>query len=112
MKISIPWLVAGVSAGFAVWLLLREQPSPRFAADTGYDSVDDAADRTALWGVKQRAAGKGTNIAGKLKEGIGRVTGNDDLAGEGVLDQVTGKVRDAAGTVADAAGQTLKDLNI
>ncbi len=111
MKISIPWLIAGASAGFAVWLLLSEQPNPRFAASTGYDSVDDAADRTAVWGIKQKASGKGSNIAGKVKEGIGRVTGNDDLAGEGVLDQVEGKVRDAAGTVANAAGQTLKDLN-
>jgi uncharacterized protein YjbJ (UPF0337 family) len=50
-------------------------------------------------------------FVGKAKEVFGNATGNQDLANEGVGDQVIGAVKDAAGSVAQAAGQTLHDLN-
>jgi uncharacterized protein YjbJ (UPF0337 family) len=53
----------------------------------------------------------GSTVAGKVKQGVGRVLGDDDLAGEGVLDQAVGAVKDTAGDVAQAAGQTIHDLN-
>lgn len=109
MKSPIPWILAGVGAGAATYLLLRQPTTSQYA--TGYSGVDDAANRTALWGDKQRVAGSGTNLVGNIKEGIGRLTGNDDLATEGAADQAAGTVRNAAGAVANAAGKTLKDLN-
>ena len=122
MKTTLPWILAGVGAGVATYLMIRQQQdSPQFAsstgsrfrsgAGTGYDAVDDAADRTATWGDKQRLAGAGTNLVGKVKESFGRVTGNDSLAAEGTADQAAGSIRNATGTVANAAGQTIKDLN-
>jgi uncharacterized protein YjbJ (UPF0337 family) len=102
------WLIAGVGVAVAAYLVLN-QPGPQYA--TGNDDVEDAADRTSLWGSKQRVSGAGGRLGGKLKEGFGRVTGNDQLAGEGIADQVAGTVKDAAGKVAQAAGETLHELN-
>jgi uncharacterized protein YjbJ (UPF0337 family) len=48
---------------------------------------------------------------GKLKEGAGRVTGGDQLAGEGVVDQAVGTVKDTAGQAAQALGETIHELN-
>lgn len=122
MKSSLPWILAGVGAGVATYLMMRQQGgTPAFATNTGsslgagtgtgYDAVDSAANRTAAWGDKQRIAGAGSSVVGKVKEGFGRLTGNDNLAAEGTADQAAGSLRDAAGNVANAAGQTLKDLN-
>lgn len=120
MKSTLPWILAGVGASVATYLMMRQQQgSPAFdtgtgfgsRTGTGFNSVDDAADHTATWGDKQRLAGAGSNLMGKVKEGFGRVTGNDSLAAEGTADQAAGSVRNTAGNVANAAGQTLKDLN-
>jgi uncharacterized protein YjbJ (UPF0337 family) len=105
---GITWLIAGVGVAIAAYVVLNE-PGARYA--TGNGDVEDAADRTALWGSKQRLSGTGGRLTGKLKEGLGRVTGDDQLAGEGAVDQVTGSVKNAAGKVAQAAGQTLHELN-
>lgn len=102
------WLIAGVGLAIAAYIVLN-QPGPRYA--TGDDDVEDAAGRTSLWGSKQRLSGTGGRLAGRLKEGLGRATGDDRLAGEGVADQVAGAVKDTAGKVAQAAGETIHDLN-
>jgi uncharacterized protein YjbJ (UPF0337 family) len=109
MKSSMPWIFAGIGAGIAATYLLMNQP--RMQADTGYDSVDEGAARTYGWGAKARVTGAGRNVVGRVKEGVGRLTGRDDIAGEGVVDQAAGAVKNAAGTVAQAAGQTIHDLN-
>jgi uncharacterized protein YjbJ (UPF0337 family) len=105
---ALTWLAAGVGIGIAVYIVFN-QPGPRYA--TGDKDVEYAADRTALWGSKQRLSGIGGRLAGKLKEGLGRATGDDQLAGEGAADQVAGVVKDTTGKVAQAAGQTIHDLN-
>jgi uncharacterized protein YjbJ (UPF0337 family) len=46
-----------------------------------------------------------------MKEGFGRIAGDDDLAGEGVGDQVVGAVKDTVGRWGQAAGETVHDLN-
>ena len=107
MKV-LAWLMAGVGAGIAAYIILN-QPGPRYA--TGDGDVEYGADRAALWGSKQRVYGAGTGLAGKVKEGIGRITGDDQLAVEGVVDQAAGAVKDTAGKVAQAVGQTVHDLN-
>lgn len=105
---SLPWLIAAVGIGVAAYVVMNT-PGPEYS--TGNDSVEGAARRTSQWGSKNRVGGTGNSVVGKLKEGVGRVTGNADLQNEGVGDQVAGSVKNAAGTVAQAAGQTLHDLN-
>jgi len=55
--------------------------------------------------------GAARGLAGKVKEGVGRAAGDDQLADEGVADQVVGNVKDTAGKVAHAVGETIHDLN-
>ena len=50
---------------------------------------------------KDRVEGSGTNLGGKVKEGAGKLTGDEKLKNEGVADQVKGKVKNAVGSVKD-----------
>jgi uncharacterized protein YjbJ (UPF0337 family) len=50
---------------------------------------------------KDRVEGSATNMGGKIKEGAGKVTGDDKLRSEGVMDQVKGKVQNAVGGIKD-----------
>ncbi|MEO6966146.1 MAG: hypothetical protein ABI076_09665 [Acidobacteriaceae bacterium] len=68
-------------------------------------------DRTDDWGTKQRIQGAGANLLGKMKEGFGRITGDYDIAEEGVTDQVRGTVKDTAGRAANVASDFIHDLN-
>jgi uncharacterized protein YjbJ (UPF0337 family) len=105
---ALTWVMAGVGAGIAAYIILN-QPGPRYAA--GDEDVEYAANRTTLWGSKQRLSGTGSGIAGRIKEGVGRMTGDDQLAGEGMADQVAGAVKDTAGKAAHAVGETVHELN-
>lgn len=105
---TLPWIVTGVAIGFAAYVFLNS-PSPQYA--TGSDDIEDAADRTSLWGSKQRFTGAGRNFAGRVKEGLGRVTGDADLVDEGVGDQVAGAVRNTAGQAVQAVGNVIHELN-
>ena len=105
---ALPWIIAGVGVGLAAYVILN-QPGPQYA--TGSDTVEDAAADTTLWGSKQRLKGAGGGLVGKVKEGVGNATGDAGLADEGVADQVVGEVKDTAGKVAHAVGETLHDLN-
>ncbi len=106
---ALPWILAGMGAGAAIAYVILNQPAPQ--AETGWDSVENTAGRTFGWGTKTRFSGTGTNLAGKVKEGVGRAVGDPDLADEGVADQAVGKVKDAVGNLAQAAGETIHDLN-
>jgi uncharacterized protein YjbJ (UPF0337 family) len=105
---SFPWILAAAGIGIVAYVIANT-PGPEYA--TGNDSIEDAARKTSRWGSKSRISGVGTHLVGKLKEGVGNVTGNPDLADQGVADQVAGSVKDAAGSLAQAAGQTLHDFN-
>ncbi len=105
---TLAWLAAGIGVGLAAYLIANG-PGPQYA--TGSDNLEDAARNSAGWGTKQRATGLGRNVAGRVKEGLGNLTGNPDLADEGLGDQIEGNVREGAGKLAQAAGQTLHDLN-
>ena len=107
---AFPWIVAGVGIGVGVTLLIRlTEPEAEYA--TGYDGVERAARKTFDWGTKKRAGGKVQSIAGAIKEGVGRVTGDEQLADEGAADRFVGDVKDAAGQVGHAGAQTIHDLN-
>ena len=103
---SFPWLIAGVAIGAAVYFIVN-QPAPSYASG----DVERAADKTDLWGGKQRLKGTGGSLMGKVKEGFGNATGDDELAAEGTGDQVVGEVKDAVGKVANAASDTLREFN-
>jgi uncharacterized protein YjbJ (UPF0337 family) len=105
---AFPWIMAGVGFSVLAYIVLN-QPGPQYA--TGNDDVEDAAGRTTLWGSKQRLAGAGGGLAGKVKEGLGRAAGDDELAAEGAGDQLVGAIKDTAGKAAQVAGQTLHELN-
>ncbi len=105
---KLPWFLAAIGIGVAAYVVLNT-PGPEYA--TGYDSIEDAARSTSQWGSKNRLRGAGGRFVGKLKEGFGNATGNPDLADEGLGDQIVGSVTNAAGQLAQAAGQTLHELN-
>jgi|SRR5271163_4772072 uncharacterized protein YjbJ (UPF0337 family) len=105
---ALPWIIAGVGVGLTAYFVLN-QPSPHFA--TGDDAIEDAAVRTANWGSKQRIKGSGGGLVGKLKEGVGRAIGDEELASEGVLDQAAGALQDTAGRAAHAVADSIHELN-
>jgi uncharacterized protein YjbJ (UPF0337 family) len=105
----IHWIISGVGVGAALTFLLFYDPSLQH--DTGYDGAEGAADHARAWGTKKRFSGGTDSVVGKVKEAVGRATGDNDLAGEGVLDQAAGTVKDAAGQLGHAVGQTIHDLN-
>lgn len=47
-------------------------------------------------------AGEGRDIAGKIKETVGDITGENRLQGEGLADQLGGKVQKVVGAARDA----------
>ncbi len=109
---ALPWILAGVGIGVAVTILVFNGSEPQYAAGaSGYDGVEGAARKSFGWGTGKKAEGKVGSVAGAIKQGVGQLTGNDQLAGEGAADRVTGKVKDAAGNLGQAVGQTIHDLN-
>lgn len=105
---TLAWLTAGVGIGLATYLIMNA-PQPQYA--TGSDDMEDAARRTSGWGSKHRLTGTGSDMVGRVKEGLGNLTGNDRLANEGAADQLAGSAESGVGKFAQAAGQTLHDLN-
>lgn len=55
-----------------------------------------------------RAEHKGEELRGKLKEGVGKATGDDRLERQGQTDQASSKAKQAGDDAKDAAGK-LKD---
>ena len=110
MRGGLAWLLAGGAIGAAIAVLvLKGESEPEYA--TGYDGIEEGAAKTYGWGVKQRAAGKAGSVVGAVKEGFGKLTGDEDLEAEGAVDRFAGKVRDKVGEVGTAVGQTIHDLN-
>jgi uncharacterized protein YjbJ (UPF0337 family) len=105
---ALPWIIAGVGIGVGVTILLFNE-EPAYA--TGYEGVERAARKTFGWGTKKRGEGKVGAVAGAIKEGVGQLTGDPQMADEGAADRVVGNVKDAAGQVGHAVGETIHDLN-
>jgi uncharacterized protein YjbJ (UPF0337 family) len=103
----LPWILAGIGVGFVLAYVTLSEPQ----TETGWDSAENAADRAWRWGSKARLSGAGRNAAGRFKEGVGRVLGDNDLADEGVADQFVGTVKSEAGELAQAVGETIHNLN-
>ena len=105
---SLGWIIAGVSAGLLYYLYTNPQAT---SYASGPREVDDAANTVGNWGTKQRVKGTGGNLVGKVKQGFGEATGDNQTATEGAVDQAVGSVKDAAGQAAHAVEDTLHDLN-
>lgn len=105
---TLGWLCAGVGLGVLAYWILNE---PGLQHSTGSKDVEDAAHAAANWGSKQQVQGAGSDLLGRVKEGVGNLTGSDQLANEGVGDQIAGAAKQAVGKFSQAAGQTLHDLN-
>jgi uncharacterized protein YjbJ (UPF0337 family) len=58
---------------------------------------------------KDRVEGAGKNIKGKIKEGVGKVTGDTKTEAEGKADQAEGKVQNTVGGIKDKARELLDD---
>ena len=58
---------------------------------------------------KDRVEGAGKNIVGKIKEGVGKITGDTKTEAEGKADQVEGKVQNTVGGIKDKAREVLDD---
>jgi uncharacterized protein YjbJ (UPF0337 family) len=50
---------------------------------------------------KNRVKGSATNIGGQTKEGAGKLSGDEKLRSEGVMDQVRGRVQNFVGSLKD-----------
>jgi uncharacterized protein YjbJ (UPF0337 family) len=109
---AFPWVIAGIGLGAGLTILLmNEYREGAAVSGTGYDGVERAARKTYGWGTKTRVGGKMAAVAGAVKEGVGRFTGDDQMASEGAMDRAAGNVKDAAGQVGHAVGETIHDLN-
>ncbi len=109
---GLPWVLAGVGIGLAITIVVVNSElgaEPEY--ETGYDGVERAARKTFGWGTKTKAEGKVRSFAGAVKEGVGRFTGDQDLADEGTAERFVGDVKDAAGGVGHAVAETIHDLN-
>jgi uncharacterized protein YjbJ (UPF0337 family) len=58
---------------------------------------------------KDRVQGSAEQAKGKVKETVGKATGDAKLQGEGKADQVAGKFQNAVGGMKDAAKEALED---
>jgi len=56
---------------------------------------------------KDRVEGSGKNLKGKLKEGLGDLTGDQKMKREGQAEQVAGKAQNSWGSTKDAARDAL-----
>ena len=52
-----------------------------------------------------RIEGAAKNMGGKIKEGVGNVTGDEKLKAEGKAEQVEGKIRNTIGGIKDAINE-------
>lgn len=56
---------------------------------------------------KDEVEGKAENIGGKIKEGIGNLTGDRNLEAEGEADQAEGQTQETWGKVKRGVGDTI-----
>ncbi|MUK01165.1 CsbD family protein [Vibrio cholerae] len=56
-------------------------------------------------GLDDKIGNKGEGLGGKIKEGVGKASGDESMEAEGHKDQASSKVKDAAENVKDAFKQ-------
>ena len=58
--------------------------------------------------TEDKARGTGNDAAGNVKQVVGKVTGNEQLEGEGKAQEAKGEAQKALGNAKDAAGNVLE----
>ena len=58
-----------------------------------------------------RIEGSARNMKGKVKEGLGKITGDAKLESEGKGDQAAGKIQNAVGGIKDAFREGSRDAD-
>ena len=58
---------------------------------------------------EDRVEGSATHMKGKLKEGVGKLTGDAKLETEGKGDQAAGRIQNAVGGIKDAFREGSRD---
>lgn len=59
---------------------------------------------------KDEIGGKADQLKGKVKQGMGDLTGDERLRSEGEADEVGGEVREGVGTVRRKAGEAVEKI--
>ncbi len=128
MTRAFPWVMAGMGIGAGLTIMFMNEYREAEARHGAGSAVGSGAGssmssteeewplgKSFAWGTKERGyTGKGGKLqaaSGAVKEEFGRLTGDDQMVGEGVVDRAVGSARDAAGEVGQAVGQTIHDLN-
>ena len=101
------WILGGATLAAAVYVVMNQQLGITAPAD----GVDEAGNNVGAWGTKQRAYGVGGQAKGKVEQFASKLTGDSDMANQGVWDEAAGAVKDAAGKAAQAVGSTIHELN-
>jgi uncharacterized protein YjbJ (UPF0337 family) len=92
---KLGWILGLTCLGVTAYVFLSEASSERVQTAGGYDDADEFGER----------AGN----CGKLKQGFGKVTGDNQTEAEGLVDEGVGRVKDAAGQVAHAVSDAIAD---
>jgi uncharacterized protein YjbJ (UPF0337 family) len=56
---------------------------------------------------EDRVEGAARNVGGKVKEGVGKVLGDEKLRREGQVDQIKGRAENAIGGIKDSAREKI-----
>ena len=54
--------------------------------------------------------GKADQLKGKVKDAVGRATGNERLRDEGAADETSGEVQETLGKARRKVGETIEDI--
>ncbi len=98
---KLMWILGATCLGVAAYVLL---------ADPSADDADDLQSQVSGWGTKNRVKGTGGVLGGKLEQGFGKLTGDEQLQGQGAVDEGGGRGKDLAGQAAHAGRDTIADV--
>src|SRR6478735_8514541 len=77
----------------------------------GAFSMPDQSKERDMSSTTDKAKGYANEAAGKIKQGVGKVVGNDRLEAEGAAQEVKGNVQVGVGKVKDAAKDGAKAVD-
>ncbi|RRA50046.1 CsbD family protein [Acidipila sp. EB88] len=102
------WILGVTFLGATAYVLYSNQltPGPQYAGD----DVDEFGNNIGSWGTKQRVTGTGSKLGGKLKQGFGKLTGDEQTESEGYVDEAVGNIKDGVGQAAHAVSDAVSNL--
>jgi uncharacterized protein YjbJ (UPF0337 family) len=68
----------------------------------------DCSRRNTMSSTSDKVKGVANEAVGNIKQGIGKVTGNDKLRAEGMVQEKKGEVQKAVGDTKDAVKKAIK----